>query len=495
MPRSVVRLRSVETLYTQDIMAINTESKSRAACALVISTLVLLGGCAPSLASQVSTVGSLARVRDLALLHEGEVEPDSSAAAIKLLKQPVNADAAVRIALLNNRELRAQLRELGISAGQLITAGLVANPTFEVEFLPERDSKYELRAEYDLTSLIMAPLRRAAAQADVEAARLSAAGAVVDLGYQVRVRFYALQATTQRLALAQQSLDALAASRDAARALLDAGNIKPLDAASQIAAYERARVDVARMELEVAERREAVQRVLGLYGQQTTWEVKNALPSESERLPMVDDLERRALEANLDLRAAHKRLDGLAKQSGITSTRAWLPEVVGDVHALRVKDEDGGRDVWRWGAGFSVQVPLFDRAQGRLQGIASQFDAALERYQGLAVNLRSAARDARNRLVSTHARARQYQTVILPAQRVVLEQTLLQYNAMQIGVFQLISARRELFDVELAYVDMLRDFWSAMAEVDALGQGRVVRVAEATNANTFTASTGADGGH
>ena len=461
-----------------------------------VLALTLASACAPSLSSQVSSVRSLARVEQVPVLREGHVEASGAADVRTMLQQPLDADAAVRIALLNNRELRAQLRELGIASSQLLTAGLVANPTFEFELLPERDSKYELRVEYDITSLIMAPLQRRAAQYDLEAARFGAASAVVQLGYEVRTRFYALQAATQRLAYAQQSLDALAATSDAAKALMEAGNIPQLDGASRVAAYERARVSVATIELEVAERREEVQRLLGLHGEETEWQVKAALEPAPEQLTVADDIERRALEANLDLRASQKRLAGLAKQSGIVRTRAWLPEVAADVHALRTKDEGGGGDDWRWGGGVSVQVPLFDRGQGRLRGVEAQFDAAMERYQGLAIALRSAAREARNRLVSAHARAKQYQVVILPAQRTVMEQTLLQYNAMQVGIFQLLEARGELLDVDLAYVDTLREYWSAIAEIEALSQGRMVRAAKAGNQSApLSASGGAEGGH
>jgi outer membrane protein, heavy metal efflux system len=439
------------------------------------ASLAFLGACAPSLSSQVASVGSLSRVGPLPPIREGDVDPSTASAALKELQRPLDADAAVRIALINNRELRAQLRELGISTSQVLTAGLVANPTIEFELLPERDSRYELRAEYDLASLIVAPMRHGAAMADLEAARLRAAGAVVQLGYDVRERFYALQAAVQRQELAQRSLDALAAARAAAQALLEAGNIRQLDAASQIAAHERARVTVARMELEVAERREEVQRVLGLHGEQTDWRIARELPRAPESVEVGPDLEQQAFEANLDLRAARKQLDGLAKQSGVIRTRAWLPELAADVHALRVRGEPDAADAWRWGAGVAVQLPLFDRRQGELRGIEAQFDAALERYQGLAVDLRSAARDARNRWVSAQARAHQFETVIVPAQRAVLEQTLLQYNAMQIGVFQLLEARRDVLDVELEYVDTLRDYWTAAAEMQALRQGRVVR--------------------
>ncbi len=152
-------------------------------------------------------------------LREGNVEDTSEEDVKGLLAKPLDADAAVRIALLNNRELRARLRELGVAQGRVLQAGLVANPLFEVELLPERDSDVELRVEYEITSLLMAPMKRRAEQHDLEAARLDVAGEVVQLGYDVRTAFYALQTAEQRLAFAQQSLDALAAGRDAATAL------------------------------------------------------------------------------------------------------------------------------------------------------------------------------------------------------------------------------------------------------------------------------------
>ena len=77
----------------------------------------------------------------------------------------------------------------------------------------------------------------------------------------------------------------------------------------------------------------------------------------------------------------------------------------------------------------------------------------------------------RSRVVSAHARARQYQDVILPAQHRVTEQTLLQYNAMQLGIFQLLEARQAELRVELEHVETLREYWTAAAELRALLAG------------------------
>jgi cobalt-zinc-cadmium efflux system outer membrane protein len=86
--------------------------------------------------------------------------------------------------------------------------------------------------------------------------------------------------------------------------------------------------------------------------------------------------------------------------------------------------------------------------------------------------VRSAAREIRNRVVSAHGRARQYQEVIAPAQRRVTEQTLLQYNAMQLGIFQLLEARQAELDVELEYIETLREYWSTVARLGALLAGQ-----------------------
>ena len=102
----------------------------------------------------------------------------------------------------------------------------------------------------------------------------------------------------------------------------------------------------------------------------------------------------------------------------------------------------------------------------------------MERYHGLAITLRSAARRARNHVVSAYTRAKQYELTISPARDTVLEQTLLQYNAMQVGIFQLLQARSQQLDTELARIETVREFWTARAAMDALLAGHVEGVHE-----------------
>jgi outer membrane protein TolC len=77
-----------------------------------------------------------------------------------------------------------------------------------------------------------------------------------------------------------------------------------------------------------------------------------------------------------------------------------------------------------------------------------------------------------------------------------LEQTLLQYNAMQIGIFQLLQARREQLDAELAEVETRREYWTARAAFEVLLAGRRVQVIGTAAAIPLSGGDGNDeGGH
>lgn len=456
----------------------------RRAAGAVLSGALAVGCVSSSIGSDMGRVRDLSRAPELPAVVDSKVEPATADDVRQLLSAPLDVERAVRVAVLNNRELRARLREVGVARGQLIQAGLLPNPRAEAELLPERNTQVELRLEYDLTRALLAPLRGRAAEPELEAARYGAAASVVELGYRVRVAVHGVQAALQRLALGHQLLDAAAAAYEAAQALFEAGNVRELSLATSDVAYQKARILVAGLELDVVSERERLARLLGTHAGDPAWQVEAKLP-EAEETPRVPaGLETRALRASLQLIETRHRLEGLARQSGATRTAGWLPDIAVDVHMLEGdpgEEPAGSADEGpRFGAGVSLTIPLFDRQQGDVVALEARFDALLERYYGLAVDVRSAAREAASRVSSFHARARQYQRVIVPAQKRVTEQTLLQYNAMQIGVFELLAARRDEVDVELAYVDTLREYWSAVAELDALLAG--VRIASAGQA-------------
>ncbi len=458
---------------------------------IVLLAATVISGCVSSLRSDLDRVRALSgHELPASVLHA--VDPLTDEAVERALAEPITADSAVRIAVTNNRALRASLRDLGVERGLLLQASLPPNPTLELDLREQQDPaqplQIELYAEYPLTHALLAPMRVEAASHELEAARHRAAGRVLETAYEARAAFYAAQAAEQQLALAQRALDALAAARDAAQMLYEAGNVPELDVATQIVAYEEARATTATFELERAAARERLTRALGAHAQGAAWRIVEPLPEPPAEEAVPDALERDAIEASLELAEMRSRLEAIAQRVGLTRTEGWLPDVTVDVHA----EQDGTS--WEMGGGASFTLPIFDRREGDAAAEEARFDALMERYLGAAVEVRSAAREARNRLTSMRLRATQYGRVIVPARRRVFEQTLLQYDAMQVGVFELITALRMQLQAELDSVSALRDYWTARAALDALVRGRRVGVATGERMD-LGAGGAAQGGH
>ena len=459
--------------------------------ALALVLALTSTGCVSSAVRDDLTRIERITARDLSAEVLGPVDAAIDAEIEALLEQPIDADDAARIALANNRELRATLRELGVARGRVLQASLLPNPEAEIDVREAEDGEQPVQVElflgFELTHALLTPLRVEAASHELEAERQRAAGRVIATEYQARAAFHRAQAAEQRLAIGMRALDALAAARDAARMLFDAGGVPEVDVAAQIAAYEEARAVVSALELERALARERLGRVLGLHGESMGFVIDGALaPAEPPELP--EALERTAIESSVELAELRSRALASGARIDLARVEGWLPEITIDVHG----EQDG--QSWELGGGASLSVPLFDHREGDVASEEAALDALMERYEGLAIDIRSAARELGNR-VTTHAlSARAHAEAIVPARRHALRQTVLAYDAMQVGIFALLDALRAVLSAELAEVDARREYWVARAALDALLRGHRVSDEASTEAR-FGAAGGASGGH
>src|SRR5207247_6571166 len=87
-------------------------------------------------------------------------------------------------------------------------------------------------------------------------------------------------------------------------------------------------------------------------------------------------------------------------------------------------------------------------------------------YAALAVHIRSQVRRAGTRMESARRRSAYFETIVLPLRHQNVERSQLQYNAMQIGVFQLLQGKRDEIEAGRNYVETLTDFWLARTELE-----------------------------
>jgi len=96
------------------------------------------------------------------------------------------------------------------------------------------------------------------------------------------------------------------------------------------------------------------------------------------------------------------------------------------------------------------------------------------------VALAIVARAARNAALATYEEARHLRDVVLPLRQQIIGETLKHYNAMDADPFALIAARQGMVEAQHQYLDAVRRYWNAMAEVTALGRGVMLEPAPPT---------------
>ena len=99
-----------------------------------------------------------------------------------LLAGKLTADQAVQVALLNNRQLQAIYSELGVAQSDLVQAGLLRNPIFDVAVtFPTSGGRadLELTAVMNFLDLVYIPLRKRVAASRFEETKLRVIGAVL----------------------------------------------------------------------------------------------------------------------------------------------------------------------------------------------------------------------------------------------------------------------------------------------------------------------------
>lgn len=405
-------------------------------------------------------------------LGPGDVETDD---LDQLLAAPLDPDRAVQIALARSPETEAALAELGVARAALVQAALPQNPVLEGEarFRDNgEDPAIELSLTQNLTDFIYLARRAGARDAEIEAAKLRATGAILDFVFRVRTAFYRHQADLQRLELWRTVHAAAAASFEAAVALHEAGNVTDLTYYGERDLLEQAKLAVADAETRVQRGRERFSAMLGLWGPGARWSVAGRLHDPAEEALDLAEIERTAVEKSVDLQAARQRIAGAGARAGLARARGFFPGL--EVGVAAHTEEPG---VWEVGPRIELALPLFDQGQAASAFAGAELSRLERRAEADAIRLRAAARSAAVKVMSAAARARHYRDVMLPLRRHLLEETQAGVNAMTLSVFQLLQSKRAQISAARDYVTALESYWLARAELDQILRGRMIEPA------------------
>lgn len=385
--------------------------------------------------------------------------------------EPLTLAEAVRLAEENNPDLRTLAAEVDAARALLRGASLLlqANPSLTASAGPRRseagdsrDSGVQLVQDFEVAGQRGA--RIGAAEANVDAAQARLEARRVELLAEVRERFGAALAATQRLDLATETLATARESLEAAEQRFAAG-------ATALLEVNTARIEFGRLTREKAqaEGRQATARgelalVVGLDPRQPLDE-QGELGLTSSLLT-ADQAGRLALERRGELRAARRTLDA-AKAEARLAERARFPNL--RLGASYAREEESDATVVQGIVG--IDLPLFNR-NSAARGVA----AARVRQQEIA--LASTERRIHQEVVVAVARVRAardaadgYAADVVEAMEQNMELATESHRAGKIDFLQLMVVRRQALDARAEYVDILEELDAASARLDrAVGQ-------------------------
>lgn len=381
------------------------------------------------------------------------------------LGRELTVDDAVGISLLKNPALRAMYRELGVAQSDLVAAGLPQNPGFSSE-RRFKGKSVEFDVAQEFISLFLIPLRRRIAQSEFESQRLRLTHELVEHTSEVRKAYYEAQAAAQEADLRRTVVAATDASLEAARALRRAGNAAQLTVAEEERTANQAKLDLAEAELAVAEKRERMNVLLGLWGEETAWRILPRLPEPPQADVAAGELEKRAVSERLDLASLRAEVEAHAQTLGMTNVTSLLPEFTIGVHSER--EPEGATSK---GPSVSFPLPIFNRGEAARARANYALLEAGDRYAALAIQIRSDVRVAHAKMSVSKKRVGFYRQAFLPVQQRITNETQLRYNGMFVGVFELLRARQAQIDAASDYIHALTDYWLARTDLEkALGR-------------------------
>ncbi len=386
----------------------------------------------------------------------------------ELLAQPLSADAAVQIALLNNRGLQASFQALGLTEAEVVQSGRLPNPAFAFGRKTAGDEvELEYFLAFNIARLIALPLINEVEARRFDQVKGATVMAMLGVAADTRKAWIAAVAADETVRYMRQVLDAAEASAELARRMAMVGNFNALQRAREQSFQADAALNVARATNAQRSSRERLIRLMGLWGAQTQFSLPERLPPLPDEPADQPDIERTAMAQRLDVQGAKLAAEQTAKNLNLTKTTRFVNLLEFGL-SRKTFNEGPSENGWE----IAIELPIFDWGDARIAQGEAIYMQSVHRAAETAVNARSEVREAYGGYRTAYDIARQYRDQIVPLRAQIAEQNLLRYNGMLIGVFELLADARVQIASVNSSIEALRDFWIAKADLEMAMVGK-----------------------
>lgn len=469
----------------------STRRRRRTSLLALLAASAVLGGCAsfaPDRGFGPVQEAAKARLNKDLQWDRSDADADTIARRVQeILSKPVSADDAVQLALLNNRGLQARFQDLGITEAEVVQAGRLPNPGFTFGRLTKGDEvELERGLHFNLARLIALPLVTRLEARRLAQVRSEVTMDMLTLASDTRKAYFQALAAEETVRYMRQVKQVAEASAELARRMEAVGNFNKLARAREQAFYADASLGLARAEQAQRSTRERLIRLLGLWGAQTQFALPERLPDLPDSPKDQPDIERVAMAQRLDVQAARLGAEQTARNLGLTRTTRFINVL--ELGLVRNTSNEAPRQTG-WEVG--LELPLFDWGGARVARAEAVYMQSLHRAAKTAIDARSEVREAYGSYRSAYDIARHQRDEIVPLKKRISEEQVLRYNGMLIGVFELLADARSQIASVNSYIESLRDFWVAQADLDMALIGKAAVASPAGSAAPAAEAPGA----
>ena len=201
---------------------------------------------------------------------------------------------------------------------------------------------------------------------------------------------------------------------------------------------------------------------------ESAWRLPTSLPLPQPDALQPDEVVELAMTQRLDLAAARRSL--ALHDDALALTRRW--RWLGTVH-LEYEREREADGVQLSGPGLSLQLPIFNQGQPAVARASSERDRAQAHLDLL---LAQTIEESRAGLAAMRARAGmidRYREALVPGSERIVELTQRRFDFMLVGAFDLLATKQMQYDTYQAYLESVRDYWTARSSLRRVVGGRL----------------------
>lgn len=468
--------------------------------AILLWPILLLSACAsfsPNGGMSVPTDIAAQHLRKDVVALRTEEDVDAARERVgRLLKRTLTADAAVQIALLNNRGLQAAYNELGIADAVRVQQSLPPNPSISITRITgAAETELDRQIVGSILALATLPVRTEIANERFRQAQLVAALETLRVATEARRAFYRVVAARQLVNLLTQASAATGSSSELAKRLGESGAMNKLDQAREQVLHADISAELVRAQQRASSERERLIRSLGLSGGDLAFSLPSTLPPLPRRALALPAVEQDAMSHRVDLQIARSDLASLARSYGLTKATRFV-NVLEAGYADKITDtKETGERAHSRGFTLTLEVPIFDFGEARVREAEQTYMQSVNRLAQKAVDARSQAREAYRSYRLSYDIATRYQRDVIPLRKTISDELMLRYGAMQVDVFSLLTEARQKIAANVAAIEALRDYWVANTDLQASIVGGAEPAVEQVSKTASSVGSGEAAGH